>query len=163
MLVFQNVNTIQIQQPPTHVSFSFRRKHDMNVGGISLECRKQRKNRNLVTVKFNMFNWILETLSTFLVLIFRSRILSILYIITLSCGTPVVYFLGIEENRRKVKEYFIANIRTFSKKKENKQSNILVSVAHQRFYSQDMTLKPNCMLSFNCNKIFCDKIVIHIT
>ena len=92
----------------------------MNVGGISLECRKQRKNRNLVTVKFNMFNWILETLSTFLVLIFRSRYIDILYVITLSCGTPVVYFLGIEENRRKVKEYFIANIRTFSKKNKKK-------------------------------------------
>ena len=92
----------------------------MNVGGISLECRKQRKNRNLVTMKFNMFNWILESLGTFLVLVFRNRILTILYVIILSCGTPLVYFLGIEENRRKVKEYFIANIRTFSKKKENK-------------------------------------------
>ena len=92
----------------------------MKVGGISLECRKQRKNRNLVTMKFNMFNWILESLGTFLVLVFRNRILTILYVIILSCGTPLVYFLGIEENRSKIREYFIANIRTFSKKNKKK-------------------------------------------
>ena len=114
------VNTIQIQQPPTHVSFSFRRKHDMKVGGISLECRKQRKNRNLVTMKFNMFNWILETLSIFLLLIFHNMILTILCVIILSCGTPLIYFLGIEENRIKMREYFLANIRTFSKKNKKK-------------------------------------------
>ena len=92
----------------------------MKVGGISSECRKMRRNRNLVTMKFNMFNWILESLGTFLVLVFRNRILTILYVIILSCGTPLVYFLGIEENRSKVKEYFVANVRTFSKKNKKK-------------------------------------------
>ena len=71
-------------------------------------------------MKFNMFNWILETLSLSLVFIFSSRILTILYVITLSCGTPLVYFLGIEENRSKIRDYFIANIRTFSKKNKKK-------------------------------------------
>ena len=98
--------------------FSFRRNQDKTVRGLSSDCRKRRKHRNLVTMKFNMFNWLLETLSTFLVLIFINRILTIFYIVTLSCGTPIVYFLGIEENRSMVKQYVKSNISTFSKKEK---------------------------------------------
>ena len=47
----------------------FRQKQDKNVSGISNSSRVKRRNRNLVTMKFHMFNWILETLSTILVLI----------------------------------------------------------------------------------------------
>ena len=62
-------------------------------------------------MKFNMFNWILETLSSFLVLILPSyRYFTNLYILVNSCGTPLVYFMGIEENRSMAKEYFKPNL-----------------------------------------------------
>ena len=73
--------------------------------------RKQRRNRNLVTMKFNMFNWVLETFSTILVLIKVNRIFYILYLFINATGTPLVYYLGIEENRKSAKEYFKSNIR----------------------------------------------------
>ena len=67
-------------------------------------------------MKFNMFNWILETFSTFLVFISLNRYFTLLYIVTISCGTPIVYFMGIEENRNLAKDYFKLNIRIFQKK-----------------------------------------------
>ena len=35
------------------------------------------------------------------------------YILVNSCGTPLVYHLGIEENRRQAQEYFRSHIRVF--------------------------------------------------
>ena len=46
-----------------------------------------------------MINWLLETLCTFLVVIDINRFFTILYILIMSCSTPLVYYLGIEENR----------------------------------------------------------------
>ena len=79
----------------------------------------KRRNRNLVTMKFHMFNWILETLSTILVLIDLNlnRFSTLIYIFTMSWGTPLVYFMGIEENRKMAQEHFRANMRVFSKGK----------------------------------------------
>ena len=97
--------------------YSFRRKQDDRVPGISSTVRKQRKNRNLVTMKFNMINWILDTICTLLVMILTPyRYLTLLYILVISCGTPLVYFMGIEENRNTAKEYFKLNMRIFQKK-----------------------------------------------
>ena len=36
-----------------------------------------------------------------------------IYILVNSCGTPLVYHLGIEENRRQAQEYFRSHIRVF--------------------------------------------------
>ena len=92
--------------------YRFRKHQDNKVSGISNTVRKQRKNRNLVTMKFNMFNWMLETCSTILVIIIPPhRYFTLLYILVNSCGTPLVYFMGIEENRNMVKEYFKQNIK----------------------------------------------------
>ena len=103
--------------------YRFRRNQDNKVSGLSTTARNQRKNRNLVTMKFNMFNWILETLSSFLVLILPSyRYFTILYILVNSCGTPLVYFMGIEENRSMAKEYFKLNLR------KNKTEKVTKSV-----------------------------------
>ena len=97
----------------------FRQKQDKNLSGISNSVRLKRRNRNLVTMKFHMFNWILETLSTILVLddLNLNRFTTLIYIFTMSCGTPLVYFMGIEENRKMAQEHFRANMRVFSKGK----------------------------------------------
>ena len=62
-------------------------------------------------MKFNMINWVLETVSTILVLMKVNRIFYILYLFINATGTPLVYYLGIEENRKSAKEYFKSNIR----------------------------------------------------
>ena len=62
-------------------------------------------------MKFNMINWVLETFSTILVLMKANRIFYMLYIFVNATGTPLVYYLGIEANRKSAKEYFKSNIR----------------------------------------------------
>ena len=68
-------------------------------------------------MKCNFFTWVLET-SSILVVIVSSKphaTTTILYILCVSCGPPLLYFMGIEENRRAAEEYIKANIRVFHK------------------------------------------------
>ena len=83
-------------------------------------------------MKFNMFNWILETVSTFMVLIFINRIITLIYILIMSSGTPIVYFMGIEENRNKAKEYFKSNMRIFSSGKVQPSSEQPIQTKSQQ-------------------------------
>ena len=115
--VFTNMLCQLITQDST---LRFRYKHDSNVPGLSSNARQIRKHRNIVTMKFNMFNWILETLINILILSSSDRIFTILYILVMSCGTPLVYFMGIEENRKQAKEHFKSNIRVFIKQRKHK-------------------------------------------
>ena len=50
-----------------------------------------------------------------LVMILKKQILTILYFLVISCGTPLVYCLGIEENRQKAREYFDSRMRIRNK------------------------------------------------
>ena len=74
--------------------------------------------KNIVTMKFNMINWILETIVNILILIDNSRLASVIYILIMSGGTPLVYFMGIEENRKMAKEHFKTHIKIFKKKNQ---------------------------------------------
>ena len=89
---------------------------DIKVPGLSNLVRNKRKNRNMVTMKFNMFNWMLETVSTLMMFIFIHRFSTLLYVLVNSCGTPLLYVMGIEENRKMAKEYFKYRMRIISKK-----------------------------------------------
>ena len=109
--------------------YRFRNNQDENVTGISRTARVLRKRSNLVTMRFNMINWLLETVSLVLVMFKENVFLNILYLLVNSCGTPLVnqfniyffwyftdsfflvYFLGMEENRRVVREHFQSMIR----------------------------------------------------
>ena len=73
-----------------------------------------RKQRNLVSIKFNLFTWILETTSILLVVV-SAQDFKMLYIFCISCGPPLLYFMGIEDNRRAAQEYIKSNIRVFNK------------------------------------------------
>ena len=66
-------------------------------------------------MRFNMINWLLETVSLLLVMFNEKQILTILYLLITSCGTPLVYYLGIEENRQKAREYFQSRMRILKK------------------------------------------------
>ena len=70
----------------------FRNRHDEKVAGISRSARVLRKRRNLVSMRFNMINWLLETISIILVMVEDNVFLSILYLLVTSCGTPLVFF-----------------------------------------------------------------------
>ena len=88
---------------------------DKRVNGLSSSAKTRRKRRNLVSMQFNMFNWLLETVSLILVHFSSSPFITIVYLLVTSCGTPLVYYLGIEENRQKAREYFQSRIRIFKK------------------------------------------------
>ena len=68
-------------------------------------------------MRFNMFNWLLETVSLILVKFSFNQFITFLYLLVTSCGTPLVYYLGIEENRHKAREHFQSRMRIFKKKR----------------------------------------------
>ena len=72
------------------------------MNGLSTAAKIARKRRNLVSTQFNMFNWLLETVCLVLVMFDEKQILTI-------------YYLGIEENRKKAREHFQLRIRIFKK------------------------------------------------
>ena len=84
----------------------------------------RRKRKNIVSMKFNMINWILETIVNILILIDNSRLSTIIYVLIMSGGTPLVYFMGIEENRKMAKEHFKTHIKIFKKKNQVQASAI---------------------------------------
>ena len=100
-----------------YISFfnRFRKRQDTKVG-LSNSAKMARRKQNLVSMQFNMINWLLETVSLFLVIFEDYEFFTILYLLVTSCGAPLVYYLGIEDNRRKAREYFQSRIRIFRKK-----------------------------------------------
>ena len=70
-------------------------------------------------MKFNLWNWILETISTLIVIIIKNSYSTVIYLLITSCGTPLVYYLGIEENRRQAKARFKEHIKMFKKSRNN--------------------------------------------
>ena len=66
-----------------------RNKQDENVTGISKSAKVLRKRRNLVSIQFNLINWLLETVSLILVL-GDNFFLKIISLMLSSCGTPLV-------------------------------------------------------------------------
>ena len=70
-----------------------------NAVGMSEAARARRKHRNVVTMKFNLVNYLLETVSMVLALAVRGYLVWLLQILVTSCGTPLVYYLGMEDNR----------------------------------------------------------------
>ena len=81
--------------------FRFTLLQNKNTVGLSEAARAKRKHRNEVTMKFNLLNYLLETLSMVLTLAVSGYLVGLLQIILVtSCGTPLVYYLGMEENRQ---------------------------------------------------------------
>ena len=75
--------------------------------GITEGHRSKRRKRNLVTLKFNMINWIIETVSIIMVVNVSNDLVFTLYILLNSCATPLVYIFGIgmEEKRKSMVDY----------------------------------------------------------
>ena len=78
-----------------HISFlktslRFRNKQDENVTGISKSAKVFRKRRNLVSMRFNLMNWLLEAISLILASIGENIFWNFLYLLLNSIGTPLV-------------------------------------------------------------------------
>ena len=89
--------------------------------GLNEVARTLRKRRNLVTVKYNLFNWIFETANLLFVLVSPKN--NFIYLFCMSCGPPILYFMGIEENRKATEEYFKSKIRVFDKLNKKRHEN----------------------------------------
>ena len=72
-----------------------------------------------MTMKFNMINWALETVGTILVIILPTSSSIILSMLLSSCGTPVVYLLGIEDNLKTAREIVMEKIMVVKRNKVN--------------------------------------------
>ena len=97
----------------------------MNIPGLSDKARSERKQRNVVNIKFNLFAWILEATSLMLTAISPKN--DFIFSFIMNINPPLIYFYGIEENRRATVEYFKTRIRVFEKKKEGNLLYILIS------------------------------------
>ena len=77
---------------------------------MSENAKLKRINNNLVTMKYNVINNILTILSSLIFLIMRNGIALMMYLSVTSCGSPLVYLVGIEENRKKLKKLLKSNL-----------------------------------------------------
>ena len=62
-------------------------------------------------MKFNLLNWILETTCTIIIVLIKNPYSTVIYLLIISSGTPLVYYLGIEENRRQAQARFREHIK----------------------------------------------------
>ena len=85
--------------------YKFRKRLDSETKGLNEHSRKVRKTRNLVTTRFNLLIWICEVISGFVVLFPGSNIFLILYFFLPSTLSPLMYYMGIEDNRQAMKKH----------------------------------------------------------
>ena len=92
----------------------FINKQNDLVVGLSDDAKKRRKRRNVVNMKFNLINYVVETLGLILSLVVKNFFVDLLYLLFNWFSTPLVYYLGMEENRNKAEEYIRSNMRIYS-------------------------------------------------
>ena len=77
--------------------YLFRKRLNEKKLGLGEAALMRRKQRNIVQMKYHLFTWIWENL--IIVLLFSRPGLRLEYVLSMSCEPPLLYFLGIEENR----------------------------------------------------------------
>ena len=98
--------------------YQFRKKQNEKDLGLAKASVMMRKRRNLVSIKFNLFTWLWETCSIAIAALGPE--FQLFYLLSISCGPPLLYFIGIEDNRRAAETYIRSNIRIFKKICQNK-------------------------------------------
>ena len=86
------------------------------MAGLSDAAKNRRKRRNVVTMKFNLINYVVETVGVIMCLVVKNFFVDMLYLLFNWCSTPLVYYLGMEENRTQAEEYIRFNIRIHTRK-----------------------------------------------
>ena len=60
-------------------------------------------------MKFNLINYVVETVGVIMCLVVKNFFVDMFYLLFNWCSTPLVYYLGMEENRNKAEEYIRSN------------------------------------------------------
>ena len=102
--------------------YTFRKKLNEKNVGLSKAAVMLRKRRNIVTMKFNLFTWMLEISS--MLFVNANMDMKVLYTLSISCGPPLLYFMGIEEHRRVTREYFKNKIRIFRRNSQTQEYSV---------------------------------------
>ena len=84
-----------------YLIFWFRDKNTSEVSGISEASRAKRRVRNAVNAKFNLLIWLSE-MSSFIVLVFRGKISTVIFLLLSFGFSPMLYLVGMEETRKKL-------------------------------------------------------------
>ena len=66
-----------------------------------------------------MLNYILEMVSFVLISISNIPVLTVIFLLIKSCGTPIIYYIGIEENRALTREFVKSQIKYFVPKSKS--------------------------------------------
>ena len=72
-------------------------------------------------MKYNLIVNILTILTSIIFLFIRNNIAVMFNLVVNSCGSPLVYLMGIEENRKNAKKLLKSNLEVFDKKKSNSE------------------------------------------
>ena len=91
---------------------------DRNMKGISDKSRNARKKRNLVSTKYNLIIWICEVLCSFPIIFSKSDIFQILYVSLPSTLSPILYFIGILENREHMRTRLLEIFKEYKRKRD---------------------------------------------
>ena len=102
--------------------YRFRLQQNLTVIGLSAVSRNRRKKRNLVTAKFNVIIWLSEFCS-YLVIIPEGNFFFVLYFLISGTISPILYCLGIEDNRKESRKR-ILEIFKDSKNKCGSEDNV---------------------------------------
>ena len=106
------------------LTFKFILKQDRKAPGLSAEARKRRRQKNLVSIKFNLMTWVLDSLMIVMIVMTTDKLLQTSFMLVTSIGTPLIYFLGIEENRKQMQEFYQYQIRKKRKKEPSHEKSI---------------------------------------
>ena len=88
------------------LTYMFTKKQNKVAPGLSDEAMRRRRQKNLVSIQFNLMNWVLESVMILMIVMTTNKMIQTSFILVTSIGTPLIYFLGIEANRQKIKEFY---------------------------------------------------------
>ena len=74
-----------------------------------------------MNIKYNLFQWILETINIICVVISPKN--NFIFLLCMNCGPPIIYFMGIAENRKATEEYVKSKITVFDKLRKKSPEN----------------------------------------
>ena len=88
------------------LTYNFTKKQNKVAPGLSDEAMQRRRQKNLVSIQFNLMNWVLESVMILMIVTTTDKMFQTSFILVTSIGTPLIYYLGIEANRQKIKEFY---------------------------------------------------------
>ena len=94
------------------LTYMFTKKQNKVAPGLSDEAMRRRRQKNLVSIQFNLMNWVLESVMILMIVTTTDKMFQTSFILVTSIGTPLIYYLGIEANRQKIKEFYRNQIKT---------------------------------------------------